>query len=70
MNATKGQIALTLALTACVASTAPQIEAGQGPPAPSPSAVADSQAVADTHRTRTLAALLQEFGTTTPEKST
>ena len=71
MNATKGQIALTLAVTACVASTAPRIEAGQGqgPPAPSESAVADSQAVAETHRARTLAALLQEFGTTTPENA-
>jgi hypothetical protein len=69
MNATKGEIALTLALTACVASTAPRIAAGQGPPAPSPSAVADSQAVAETHRSRTLAALLDEFGTTTPENA-
>ena len=69
LNATTGQVTLTLALTACVASTASQVVAGQGPPAPSPSAVADSRAVAETHRSRTLAALLEEFGTTTPENA-
>src|SRR5215471_1397173 len=36
---------------------------------PSASAIADSQAVAATHRSRTLAALFEEFRTTTPENA-
>ena len=34
-----------------------------------PAAIADSQAVAATHRSRTLAALFEEFRTTTPENA-
>jgi len=59
MNVAKVRIALVLALTAFVMSIAGRIRAEQGPPAPSPQAVADSRAVAATHRSRTLAALLQ-----------
>jgi hypothetical protein len=66
MKITKGRIALVLALTACVASIEARIAAGQGPPGPSSLAVADSQAVAAAHRSRTLAALFEEFRTTTP----
>ena len=36
---------------------------------PSASAIADSQAVAATHRSRTLAALFEEFRTTTPQNA-
>src|SRR5262245_1519989 len=69
MDVSKVRMALVLALTAFVMSVAGRIAAEQGPPAPSPQAVADSQAVAATHRSRTLAALLQEFGTTTPQNA-
>ena len=43
--------------------------AGQGGGKPSPAAIADSQAVAATHRSRTLAALFEEFRTTTPQNA-
>ena len=66
MNVTKGRIALVI-LTACVASTAARIAAGQGKPAPE--AIADSQLVAATHRSRTLAALFEEFRTTSTENA-
>ena len=36
---------------------------------PSAAAIADSQAVAATHRSRTLAALFEEFRTTTPQSA-
>jgi hypothetical protein len=36
---------------------------------PSPAAIADSEAVAATHRSRTLAALFEEFRTTTPRNA-
>jgi hypothetical protein len=49
--------------------TATRIAAGDGGPQPSPTAIADSQAVAATHRSRTLAALFEEFRTTTPENA-
>jgi hypothetical protein len=59
-------------LVACVAGTAriaarsePQSDTGQ----PSAAAIADSQAVAATHRSRTLAALFEEFRTTTPQNA-
>jgi len=59
-------------LVACVAGTAriaarseSQPENGQ----PSAAAIADSQAVAATHRSRTLAALFEEFRTTTPQNA-
>jgi hypothetical protein len=69
VSITKRRIVLLLALTACVASTAPRIAAGQGGRRPSPAAIADSKAVAETHRSRTLAALFEEFRTTTPENA-
>ena len=70
MRISQGRIALVLALTGCLATTSTRIAAGQGgPPPPSPQAVADSQAVAATHRSRTLAALFEEFRTTTPENA-
>lgn len=69
MNFTRGQIAMVFTVTIFVATTAARIAAGQGAPAPSPAAVADSQTVAATHRSRTLAALFEEFRTTTPENA-
>jgi hypothetical protein len=66
MSVTKRRIALVLALTVWIVSMAAHIAAQQGPPAPSAAAVADSEAVAATHRSRTLAALFEEFRTTTP----
>ena len=69
MSVTKRRIALVLALTAWIVSTAAHMAAQQGPPAPSAAAVADSEAVAVTHRSRTLAALFEEFRTTTPENA-
>jgi hypothetical protein len=69
MNVNAGRIALTLALTGFVTSVTGRTAAQQGPPAPSAAAVADSRDVAATHRSRTLAALLQEFGDTTPENA-
>jgi hypothetical protein len=50
-------------------ATAVQIAAQPHPQAPSPGAVADSQLVAATHRSRTLAALFEEFRTTTPQNA-
>ena len=69
MSVTKRRIALVLALTAWIVSTAAHMTAQQGPPAPSAAAVADSEAVAATHRSRTLAALFEEFRTTTPDNA-
>ena len=69
MSVTRRRIALVLALTAWIVSTAAHMAAQQGPPAPSAAAVADSEAVAATHRSRTLAALFEEFRTTTPENA-
>jgi len=43
--------------------------AAQPPGYPTAGAIADSQAVAATHRSRTLAALFEEFRTTTPENA-
>ncbi len=69
MYITTRRIALLLVLVACVAGTASGIVAGEGGGGPSPAAIADSQAVAATHRSRTLAALFEEFRTTTPENA-
>ena len=69
MSVTKRRIALVLALTTWIVSTAAHMAAQQGPPAPSAAAVADSEAVAATHRSRTLAALFEEFRTTTPDNA-
>jgi hypothetical protein len=69
MSVIKRRIALVLALTAWIMSTAVHIAAQPHPQAPSPGAVADSQAVAATHRSRTLAALFEEFRTTTPQNA-
>ena len=67
MKITKGQVCLALALAAYIVSTATLIAGGQaqGPPPPSQAAIDDSTAVAATHRSRTLAALFEEFRTTT-----
>jgi hypothetical protein len=66
----KRRIAIVLALSTGLAGAAVRMAAGQGgPPAPSPEAIADSAAVAATHRSRTLAALFEEFRTTTPENA-
>jgi hypothetical protein len=63
------RIAVFAVLLACVSSTA----SGVGPEdrwgRPSPAAIADSEAVAATHRSRTLAALFEEFRTTTPDNA-
>ena len=67
MSVTKRRIALVLALGVWTITTAALIAAG--PPAPSQSAVDDSKAVAATHRSRTLAALFEEFRTTTPQNA-
>ena len=68
-------------ILACVAATAHIAARGErnhageavaGSPhnnQPSPAAIADSQAVAATHRSRTLAALFEEFRTTTPQNA-
>ena len=70
MRISRKRIALVLALATALAGAAVRMAAGQGgPPAPSPQAVADSTAVAATHRSRTLAALFEEFRTTTPENA-
>jgi hypothetical protein len=69
MSSTRGRIVVVLTLATFVATTAARIAAGEGAPAPSPAAVADSQTVAATHRSRTLAALFEEFRTTTPENA-
>ena len=69
MSVTKRRIALVLALTAWIMSTAVHMAAQQKSTAPSPGAVADSEAVAATHRSRTLAALFEEFRTTTPQNA-
>jgi hypothetical protein len=65
----KRRIVMLSVLTACVAGIAPQIAAGHREDRPSAAAIADSQAVAATHRSRTLAALFEEFRTTTPENA-
>ena len=76
MNVTRRRCALVLALTAWIMSTAAHMAASQGPPAaaqgppaPSAAAVDDSKLVAEAHRSRTLAALFEEFRTTTPENA-
>jgi hypothetical protein len=69
---TTRRIALLLVLTAGVAGTASGIAAGERNERngrPSAAAIADSKAVAETHRSRTLAALFEEFRTTTPENA-
>ena len=55
-----------LVIMAGVVVAASGIAAGQRVSPPSPEAIADSQVVAATHRSRTLAALFEEFRTTTP----
>jgi len=82
MQITPRQIAVLAVLMACVAGaarTAARTEPNRLEMAvtesqfdasdPSPAAVADSQAVAATHRSRTLAALFEEFRTTTPQNA-
>jgi hypothetical protein len=50
-------------------SAAVHMAAQQAPKPPSPASLEDSEAVAATHRSRTLAALFEEFRTTTPENA-
>jgi hypothetical protein len=69
MSITRGRIALVFTVTTFLATTAGRIAAREGVPSPSPAAVADSQIVAATHRSRTLAALFEEFRTTTPQNA-
>lgn len=69
MYITTRRIGLLFVLTGCVAGLAPGIAAGERNGRPSAAAIADSQAVAATHRSRTLAALFEEFRTTTPENA-
>ena len=82
MNITPRRAAALLILVACVACTAsiaarsewtlPAEAAAadsQHGNQPSAAAIADSQAVAATHRSRTLAALFEEFRTTTPQNA-
>jgi len=69
MSVIKRLIALALALGVWTISMAATIAAQPGPPAPSQSAVNDSKAVAATHRSRTLAALFEEFRTTTAQNA-
>ena len=69
MSITRGRIAVVFTLAALVATTAVRIAEGQGAAAPSAAAVADSESVAATHRSRTLAALFEEFRTTTPDNA-
>ena len=63
------RIAVLSVLLACVSSTATGIGATDKGGRPSAAAIADSQAVAATHRSRTLAALFEEFRTTTPQNA-
>ena len=83
MSITPRRMAALVVLVASVAGTArlaarPDRNRGSDGPAagsqsdphqPSAAAVADSQAVAATHRSRTLAALFEEFRTTTPQNA-
>ena len=69
MSVTKRRIALASALAAWIMTTAVHVAAQQQSKAPSTGAVADSEAVAATHRSRTLAALFEEFRTTTPQNA-
>ena len=76
------RMAMLAVLLACIAGTARiaarsewnlssenATTAQQEPGQPSAAAIADSQAVAATHRSRTLAALFEEFRTTTPQNA-
>jgi hypothetical protein len=83
MYITPRRLGALVVLVACVAGTArlaarpnrtrgaEEAAAGSQPERlePSAAAIADSQAVAATHRSRTLAALFEEFRTTTPQNA-
>ena len=82
MYITPRRIAALVGLVACIAGaarTAARTEPNRLEEAiagslhastePSAAAIADSQAVAATHRSRTLAALFEEFRTTTPQNA-
>lgn len=83
MYITPRRMATLAVLMACVAGTAHIAARSERNPSsetataatqhersqPSDAAIADSQAVAATHRSRTLAALFEEFRTTTPENA-
>ena len=72
MYITPRRMAALVVLMACVAGTAhlaARPDSQPEPHQPSAAAIADSQAVAATHRSRTLAALFEEFRTTTPQNA-
>jgi hypothetical protein len=65
MNVKRGRVALVVASIGLVAVISSRTVEGLGG-GPSQQAIDDSKAVAATHRSRTLAALFEEFRTTTP----
>lgn len=78
MNNTTRRMAALVVLVAWVAGTAhlaarrnhgSENGVADSQPQPSAAAIADSEAVAATHRSRTLAALFEEFRTTTPQNA-
>ena len=72
MYITPRRLVTVAVLVACVAGTvriAARSEGQAESSQPSAAAIADSQAVAATHRSRTLAALFEEFRTTTPQNA-
>ena len=72
MYMTPRRMATLAVLTAGVVGTAhiaARTSTRPEPSQPSAAAIADSQAVAATHRSRTLAALFEEFRTTTPDNA-
>ena len=69
MYITPRRMAALVVLLACVAGTTHLAARPDDPHQPSAAAIADSQAVAATHRSRTLAALFEEFRTTTPQNA-
>src|SRR4029079_18611865 len=72
MSITTRRIATLAVLMACVAGTAHIAARPATQPQPNPpsaAAIADSQAVAATPRSRPLAALCEEFRTTTPQNA-
>ena len=70
MYITPRRMAALVVLVTCVAGAAHiAADSRHEPNEPSAAAIADSQAVAATHRSRTLAALFEEFRTTTPQNA-
>ncbi len=70
MYITPWRMAALVVLATCVAGAARiAADSRHEPNEPAAAAIADSQAVAATHRSRTLAALFEEFRTTTPQNA-